>query len=93
MIQSLPGKLLRIVTVPATTLVRVRLVPNASIIFVEASDTRLHIQYTSRHSDTLVFPTVDDRDRALAIVQRHFCIRDTKDVPLITDYPYPEYNS
>ena len=90
-IQSLPGKLLRITMAVDNAVHSVRVVPNLSIVSVQAMDTRLYIHYINRQSDILEFHTVAERDKAAFVVERHLSERQAmRDVPLITDYPYPE---
>ena len=90
-IQSLPGKLLRITLATNNTVHSVRLVPDSSIVSVQAMDTRLHIHYINRQSDILEFHTIGERDKAVFVVERHLSEGQAmRDVPLITDYPYPE---
>jgi hypothetical protein len=88
-IQSLPGRLLRITMAVKNTVHSVRIVPDASIVSVQAMDTRLHIHYINRQSDILEFHTIGERDRAVAIVETHLS-EGQSDVPSITNYPYPE---
>ena len=93
MIQSLPGKVLRITMAIKYNVHSVRIIPDSSIIFVEATDMRVHIQYINRHSDTLIFPTVAERDSTMAVVEQHFCKEYAtvkKDVLPVTNYPYPQ---
>ena len=69
----------------------VRIVPDSSIVSVQAIDTRLHIYYINRQSDILDFHTIGERDKAVVIIETHMSEgHSLPSVPRITDYPYPE---
>ena len=89
-IKALPGKLLRVTHVVHTGLERVRIVPNASILYVEAFKNRILIQYQYRHSETLIFPSVQEVNDQMKILEQHFSEAEATTTPRITDYPYPE---
>ena len=89
-VQSLPGKLLRISRV-ASNVQHIRIFPTSSILYVEAHDDRIHIQYKiSNQCDTLIFSSKAEVNKTMSVLEQELCARQESVAPRITDYPYPE---
>ena len=86
-ITRLSGSLLRISGTNFGMLKYVRIVPTNSIMYINVLDRCLDIHYKDNKSfDTLQFPTDDDRDLAVSVVTD--CFSESKQHPIVKDYPF-----
>lgn len=88
-VQRLPGKLIRISRL-ASHAQHIRIFPTSSILYVEAHDDRIHIQYkTPNQYETLIFSSKEDVNKTMSVLEQELCDRGFA-APPVTDYPFPE---